>query len=77
MNLKFYSWQERQAAEFHLENRIGEVLHGEWTDNVHRDVFQITRHSANRKTEEVREWIEAMTKGRKGSKIWIFNSTIG
>ena len=77
VNLKFYSWQERQAAEFHLENRIGEVLHGEWTDNVHRDVFQITRHSANRKTEEVREWIEAMTKGRKGSKIWIFNSTIG
>ena len=77
MDWKIYSWQERQAAKLHLENGIGEVLRGEWVDIEREEVFQITRHPVNRKTEEVREWIEAMTKGRDDRKIWILNPTVG
>ena len=41
------------------------------------DAFQITRHGADRKTEEAREWIEATTKGRDDRKIWILDPTVG
>ena len=41
------------AGEFHLENGIGEMLHGEWTEDG--TIFQITRHQAGRNMQEVRE----------------------
>ena len=73
------SYEEREFAEFHLENGIGEQLDGKWTmhENVYNQVFQITRHRADRSTLEIREWIMAMTKGREDRKIWILNPTVG
>ena len=92
MHWQSYDWaeEERQTAEFHLANGIGEELHGKWVHccatttvigDIHLDavkeVFQITRHQANLNTEEVHKWIEEMTKARVSRHIWIDEPTIG
>ena len=75
MHWKLYIRQEERVAEFHLENGIGEELHGEW--NEYGKIFQITRHQANRNTKKMWEWIKAKTEGRKDRTIWIYNPTVG
>ena len=74
MDLKFYL-PGPIAAEFHLQNDIGEELHGVWKDDG--DVFQITRHRADYKTEEVREWIKANTTSGYHHGIEMYDPTVG
>ena len=77
--MKLFGWEENEPAEFHMENGIGEALHGEWIEDEEGkdEIFQITRQYADYNTEELRELIEGMTRGRRYPQIWIEEPTIG
>ena len=77
MDFKIYF--PREFAEFHLENAIGEELHGIPTEVEARGVFQfqITRHQAKWNMKEAREWIEEMTEEKEYHGILINEPTIG
>ena len=73
------SYEEREFAEFHLENGIGEQLDGKWTmhENVYNQVFQITRHPTNCGTEGLQEWIKALTEEKRCNRINFYGTKIG
>ena len=72
-----FNHERFEFADFHLENGIGEALHGIWTEVDYEEVFQITRHPASWNTKEAQKWIDEMTKERDWPCIWIEWPTIG
>ena len=80
VNLSFnWCWDGRpEVVEFHLDNTIGEQLHGVWTEEteemeVYR--FRITRHPAN-DNMGLQEWINANKRKGRG-RIELYNSSVG
>ena len=68
-----FGFGAEEFAEFHLENGIGEELHG--VHKIH-GLVQISRHRANCGITEPEEWIEANVREEFGY-IEISKPTIG
>ena len=47
-----------QLANFHLENNIGEQLHGEQLGDEHVGYFEICRHQVGTERAKLEEWAD-------------------
>ena len=68
-----HSFRKWQFAAFHLQNGIGEELHGVQTG---QNEFQISRHQTNCGTE-LQQWVQRNRVKSYRHRIEIINPTIG
>ena len=68
---------ELKFVEFHLQNNIGEELHGVQTESgFNQNRIQITRHKINSDTK-LEEWVEENTEEISSREFQIHGPTIG